>query len=165
MPSDDVPTTYIVYADGGCSPREGAYGSFAIYKLGDNVAVPRTDIEHLELPANSELLVHESKFDVHGVRQTNNVAEITALHMAISWLLNERKPRHQDDVHVYMDSELTLRQVQGLYKVKNPFLLRLHRSFHDMIKAELARSGYDAYKRIRFHWISGVLMKETIIAH
>ena len=53
---------------------------------------------------------------------TNNVAEYTALIMA----LEEALILHADSVTVFSDSELMVRQMTGVYRVKNAGLRPLH---------------------------------------
>lgn len=52
---------------------------------------------------------------------TNNVAEYTALIMALGWI-RENKRRDATDVIVNSDSRLLVNQVNGLFKVKKPSL-------------------------------------------
>jgi ribonuclease HI len=55
--------------------------------------------------------------------QTNNFAEYEALIEGLLWV-QEKFPGKTDDIemHVVMDSELVVKQCQGLYKVKEPTL-------------------------------------------
>lgn len=56
---------------------------------------------------------------------TNNVAEYTALIRALSYVIehfNEKVER----IQVIADSELMIRQVNGIYKVKHPDIKPLH---------------------------------------
>lgn len=58
--------------------------------------------------------------------QTNNVAEYTALIRALEELLKLYGPKLRDmRVEVRMDSELVVRQMSGVYKVKEPTLKTL----------------------------------------
>lgn len=54
---------------------------------------------------------------------TNNVAEYTALIRA----LEAAQKWSPEEVHVYLDSQLVVRQMIGQYKIKNPGLLPLLR--------------------------------------
>ena len=61
--------------------------------------------------------------------KTNNEAEYWALLLG----LREAKRLGADSVHVYTDSELIERQVNGIYKVKDPKMKLLnHRVMEDM---------------------------------
>lgn len=55
---------------------------------------------------------------------TNNVAEYRALLRA----LEEARARGADEVEVFADSDLLVRQVTGAYKVRSPHLAPLHRA-------------------------------------
>jgi ribonuclease HI len=54
--------------------------------------------------------------------QTNNVAEYAGLLAALRWALQHKAAR----VTIRSDSELLVRQISGVYRVKNPVLQRLH---------------------------------------
>jgi ribonuclease HI len=55
-------------------------------------------------------------------RATNNVAEYTGLLEALAIAL----AREADDVELFADSELVVKQLRGEYKVKHPDLIPLH---------------------------------------
>jgi ribonuclease HI len=55
-------------------------------------------------------------------RQTNNFAEYTALLKALDYALQQGF----QSISVHADSELLVRQMLGIYKVKNPGLQTLH---------------------------------------
>src|SRR6266850_3801523 len=55
-------------------------------------------------------------------RATNNVAEYTGLLEALAIAL----ARDADDVELFADSELVVKQLRGEYKVKHPDLIPLH---------------------------------------
>ena len=54
---------------------------------------------------------------------TNNVAEYTAVIKSLEWLKKNR--RGKDLITFYLDSELVVSQLNGLYKVKNSRLREL----------------------------------------
>jgi len=60
---------------------------------------------------------------------TNNVAEYQALLAALEYALRN----HYGRIRVQTDSELLARQIQGVYKVKNPGLKPLHQRAGQMI--------------------------------
>jgi ribonuclease HI len=62
-------------------------------------------------------------------RATNNVAEYQALIHALRYAL-ARGARH---VHVFSDSELVVRQMDGSYRVKHPHLIPLHREARSLL--------------------------------
>ncbi|MDR7522171.1 MAG: ribonuclease HI family protein [Armatimonadota bacterium] len=53
---------------------------------------------------------------------TNNVAEYQALLRALS----EAEARGADDLEIYADSDLLVRQIQGTYRVRRAHLVPLH---------------------------------------
>jgi ribonuclease HI len=55
---------------------------------------------------------------------TNNVAEYRGLLAALEWALAHGHTR----LHVKSDSELLVRQMNGVYRIKNPGLLPLYRN-------------------------------------
>jgi len=66
-------------------------------------------------------------------RCTNNIAEYRALILG----LEEALARKPDRLRVYLDSELLVRQIQGVYRVKNPALQPLMTE----VRSLLARFG------------------------
>ena len=56
--------------------------------------------------------------------QTNNFAEYTALVTALKFAV----AMGCDDLEVFSDSELVVKQIRGEYKVKNPNIIPLHQS-------------------------------------
>lgn len=58
---------------------------------------------------------------------TNNVAEYTAVIMALEWL--DKNGRGTDEVTFVLDSELITKQINGLYKIKSeklkPLIVRV----------------------------------------
>ena len=87
-----------IYTDGGSlnNPGQAAY-AFVIYF--DN----KLEFQHSE---------------AIGIA-TNNIAEYTGLIKALEKLLEYKKTTKIDKIFVYADSELMVKQVNGLYKVKN----------------------------------------------
>jgi len=54
---------------------------------------------------------------------TNNVAEYQGLLMGLTWILENNQV---NEICFYMDSELVVKQIKGLYKVKDENLKLLH---------------------------------------
>lgn len=54
--------------------------------------------------------------------QTNNYAEYLALIEVLKWAVGQKAT----SLYVFSDSQLVVRQVQGIYKVKNPEIKKLH---------------------------------------
>jgi len=98
----------IVYVDGLCEPRNpggvGCYG-FVVIRDGKTIMKGRG-------VAGS------------GREMTNNVAEYSAAIAALKWLVEEGVT---DPVEVRSDSQLLVRQMQGVYAVKSTRIRGLHR--------------------------------------
>jgi ribonuclease HI len=62
---------------------------------------------------------------------TNNVAEWTAVRLALEEALN----RGATHVDLRMDSELVARQISGIYRVKHPDLKPIHAAVMEMLRA------------------------------
>jgi ribonuclease HI len=62
---------------------------------------------------------------------TNNVAEYSAVLRAFSWLVKKSFTSGQFNIIFFLDSELVVKQLSGLYKIKNKNL----ESYHQKIKA------------------------------
>ena len=78
-------------------------------------------------PAASAFVVFSGSIKIcegskHLGTSTNNVAEYTALLMALRYLAKEKV---EGDVRIVLDSQLVTRQMQGSYKVKNERLIKL----------------------------------------
>jgi len=105
-------TQVVIYTDGGARGNPGPAGAGAvIYKGKKKVA----DV--------SEFL---------GIR-TNNYAEYEALILALE-AAREALGHSVPNVAVRMDSELIVRQMQGVYKVKNPDLKIKHLRVKELIR-------------------------------
>jgi len=63
--------------------------------------------------------------------KTNNQAEYLALLVGL-WYIN-KVAQQGDQVSVFADSQLLIRQMQGLYKVKNPDLQILQRAAYHLL--------------------------------
>lgn len=61
---------------------------------------------------------------------TNNVAEYTALIIAVEYI----KTLNPDFVEFFLDSELVVKQIKGEYKVKNPVLYQLWGNAVNLLK-------------------------------
>ena len=100
-----------IYTDGGARGNPGIAG-FGLIVLDDQ---------------NREIF-HQSKF--LGIK-TNNQAEYLGLIAALTWLKD-----HQSDftaINFYSDSQLMVRQITGLYKVKSPNLKPLFTAAQNLI--------------------------------
>lgn len=77
--------------------------------------------------------------------QTNNVAEYTAVIHALKYLLEH--DIQSDKITFILDSELIVRQILGVYKIKEPHLKILHQSVQDLIQS---LKNYHGLKNIDF---------------
>jgi ribonuclease HI len=105
------PQHYLVaYTDGGArgNPGPAGYGVVIQNEVGQEIATL------------SEYLGH----------QTNNFAEYQALIAALEYAV-QQAPKA---LKVISDSELLVRQINGIYKVKNPTLRDLHARAHQLIR-------------------------------
>jgi ribonuclease HI len=110
MPSDSPPEHHLIaHSDGGArgNPGPAAYGVVIKDESGHKIA------------ALSEYLGH----------QTNNFAEYQGLIAALEYAL-QHGPKA---LKVVSDSELLVRQIKGIYKVKNATLKDLHARAKELI--------------------------------
>ena len=87
-----------LFTDGACrgNPGNGGAGAVLVGKDGEVVGTAKKFLGHC----------------------TNNIAEYQALLLG----LEEALGRGATAISVYLDSELLVRQIQGVYRVKNPAL-------------------------------------------
>jgi ribonuclease HI len=95
-------TFIVAYTDGGARGNPGPSG-FGVYI---------TDNKGKKLAELSQYLGH----------QTNNVAEYSGMLAALEWAVQHG----HKELQVVSDSELMVKQILGVYKVKNPQLQELH---------------------------------------
>lgn len=59
-------------------------------------------------------------------KATNNVAEYTAVVEALKWLVNNKDKFPQNiEIHFFLDSNLVVNQLNGLFKIKDLTLINL----------------------------------------
>lgn len=76
---------------------------------------------------------------------TNNVAEYTAVIEALSWLIsNFKKISSFDKIQFFLDSQLVVSQLNGLFKVKNSNLRELIFEIRKK-ESELAKEVFYSY--------------------
>jgi ribonuclease HI len=87
-----------LFTDGACrgNPGNGGAGAVLVGKNGEVVSTAKRFLGHC----------------------TNNIAEYQALILG----LGEALGRGATVISIYLDSELIVRQIQGVYRVKNPTL-------------------------------------------
>lgn len=110
----------IIYCDGGSRGNPGPAASAFVV----------TNDEKLVFKGSKFLSV-----------ETNNVAEYTAVSIAIDWLIGEKI---YDDVIFNLDSQLVERQLNGFYKIKNEKLKKLA----EEIKLKIQTSNL----KVKFRW-------------
>lgn len=108
--------TIEAYFDGLCEPNPGGVATYGFVVKKDGKKV------------------HEG----HGLagtpkspQATNNVAEYTGLVKALEWLLAQKTP---GAILVRGDSDLVIKQVQGIFKVKSPLLAPLHGRVKELLE-------------------------------
>jgi len=98
-----------LFTDGACRGNPGRGGAGAVL-----------------VGSNGEVVGKAKKFLGHC---TNNIAEYQALILG----LGEALKRGATDISVYLDSELLVRQIQGIYRVKNLALKPLMAEIRDLL--------------------------------
>ncbi len=115
-----------IYTDGGARGNPGpAAAAFVVVKGG-------------------KVLTKESAY--LGVT-TNNEAEYKALLMALKWLTENQKDFKDGSVSICLDSELVVRQLTGIYKVKNENLKTLLTKAKDLEREIKIDSQYVVVRR------------------
>ena len=91
-------------------------------------------------PAAAAFVVGDSGKEIHSQSKflgttTNNVAEYSAVIMALEWLSKESGIMNQESgITFILDSELIVRQINGVYKVKDKKLKELHAHVAQLLK-------------------------------
>lgn len=128
-----------IYADGGARGNPGPAGSGAVLKDEDG-----------ELVAEVSEYIGET---------TNNQAE----YKAIIFALQKAKELRADDLDVFLDSELAVKQLNGEYKVKNAEIAKRFLEIHNLLPS---------FKSVRFRHVyraknaeADALVNKAIDAH
>jgi ribonuclease HI len=103
--------TYFIHTDGGARGNPGNAAIGIIIK-------------------KDALLVTE--FGMYIGQTTNNVAEYTAVKEALTYLLKTNQERGV--IQFFLDSELVVKQLTGVYKIKDIHLQKLAFFIFDLIK-------------------------------
>jgi ribonuclease HI len=98
-----------LFTDGACrgNPGQGGAGAVLVGEKGEVVGTAKKFLGHC----------------------TNNIAEYQALILG----LGEALGRGATAISIYLDSELLVRQIQGIYRVKNPALKPLMAEIRDLL--------------------------------
>ncbi len=89
-------------------------------------------------PAAAAFVVHEDGRVLHEEgfflgETTNNVAEYTCVIKALEWMNQESRIKNQESrIIFYLDSELVVKQLMGIYKIKSKNLIPLARKIKEM---------------------------------
>lgn len=81
-------------------------------------------------------------------RETNNVAEYTAVIEALKWLVGEFRDKELQ-VNFFLDSQLVVNQLNGLYKIKNANLRNLIIKVRQLERAISGNVSYQYISRER----------------
>ena len=97
-------------------------------------------------PAASAFVVYRDGKQFHKTskfigKTTNNVAEYSAVIMALQWL-TEEDIKEMDTISFILDSELVTKQLNGLYKIKNEKLRQLAMMAKDLERKINGRATY-----------------------
>jgi ribonuclease HI len=65
--------------------------------------------------------------------KTNNQAEYSGLVSALNWLSSNQQNYSIDKASIFMDSQLIIRQMQGIYKVKSKNLIAHFQKAKDIV--------------------------------
>jgi len=117
-----TPDRAVMYCDGACSGNPGKSGIGVVISVSDSESQNVEDIERYSI---SEYI---------GIA-TNNIAEYTAFVRGLEKVRSLGVKR----ISVFMDSELLVRQMTGVYKVKNKNLIPLWNKAKELLK------GFDSY--------------------
>lgn len=109
-----------------------------IYCDGGSRGNPGNSASAFVVVDNNKVIHKESKF--LGIN-TNNIAEYSAVKMAIDWLI---KNSVKEEVTINLDSQLVERQLNGFYRVKD---LKL-KEIYDVVKIEIQKNNL----KIKFIW-------------
>lgn len=112
--------------------------------MDENILTIHTDGGSRGNPGNaaSAFVIHDNNKEIYKEskylgRNTNNNAEYMGVVMAVEWLEKYIKNNRVDKVNFVLDSELVVKQINGLYKVKHPDMLKLH----TLVKRKIGEMG------------------------
>ncbi len=94
-------TDLVIHTDGGARGNPGPSACAFVVEMGGEVIAKGT--KYL------------------GVN-TNNFAEYSAFVLVFDWLLENKEKILGKDIYIFSDSELVVKQLMGIYKIKNPTL-------------------------------------------
>lgn len=119
-------------------------------------------------PAASAFVVIAQNQVIHQAGQslgatTNNVAEYTAVLLAMQWLSEKVRAENWNlhTVNFYLDSNLVVNQITGKFKIKHPNLQRLHQQVSHLL-AGLSLSINFAYIPRSRNYLADALVNRTL---
>lgn len=160
---------YICYVDGGC-PENGRsaqnmFGSYVVYDATDMDLKTINHESTTYLPPVIEKLRFNIKPTFNVQRITNNTAEALSMYYLFSDILTEKILKPDTEIVIYSDSQIVLRQVQGIYNVTKSHLRTIYEWIYQALAKFAKRYDYNLAENIVFTWIPGDTMKKTRIAH
>lgn len=117
------------------------YEKLTINTDGGSRGNPGPSAVGISMSVNQEKIAELSEYI--GVT-TNNVAEYTAVIKALEYLINQNIQSAQIDF--VLDSELVVKQIKGLYKIKQPHLQDLNFKIKNLIKQLYTNSQTEEIK-------------------
>lgn len=146
--TDPAVEEYICYVDGGCfnnaAHNARAYGSYKIFDKANNIVAEEERFR----------LVWPSSTGVPG-RSTNNMAEAMAINRALIAVEKSGILQKPDTVVlVRSDSELTIRQIKGIYKIKSKQLLHISKERAHILNRIKRKTGRDPWHCIKFNKVA-----------
>jgi ribonuclease HI len=135
---------YVCYVDGGCfnnaAHNAKAYGSYKIFDPEDNIIAEEEKFR----------LVWPSSTGVPG-RSTNNMAEAMSINRALIAIEQSKVLEDKDSVVlIKSDSELIIRQIKGIYKIKCKQLLHISKERGHILNRIRRNTGRDPWYCIKF---------------
>ena len=139
-------------------------GTFAIFDITDVSPFPGDD--HLLINKQGELLERTSN-TYHGFL-TNNICEAKAFFELVATLHYRKLINKSNTIFTYLDSELILYQVLGIYKINSINLKETYKNLNILltkIEKEEGLTRQEIFNIINLQHIPGIEMKKTIIGH
>jgi len=141
-------TEFVCYVDGGCMnngrPNARAYGSFKIFK-NDKELVHQDMLFSLVAPSTK----------TKPGRATNNMAEAMAINKLLTYLATSTIFKNsRNTVIIRSDSELTIKQIKGIYKIKDIQLLNIAKDRSHILNRIEKKFGVNPWERIVFSKIA-----------
>jgi ribonuclease HI len=114
-------THLALFGDGGSRGNPGKSASgFVIYDISD-FNLNQANISPDQIISSQAKVVHQQ--GVYLGITTNNVAEWNSAVLGLEYIVNNFPECKK--VQVYMDSDLVVKQIKGIYKIKQPHLIPL----------------------------------------